>query len=83
MKATRKEELTQALYDAKTTPTLAKANEEWLSYYETASGEDKEYMGNAMKEYSEWLLAKAKESREEFQKFVAEYEAMKLADSQH
>ncbi|SDE31654.1 hypothetical protein SAMN04487996_104336 [Dyadobacter soli] len=83
MKATRKEDLIQAFYDAKTIPALTKANDEWLAFYNAASEEDKEHMGNAMVKYSEWLLAKSKESREEFKQLLAEIEAMKLAESQH
>ncbi|MCF0073521.1 hypothetical protein LZD49_23785 [Dyadobacter sp. CY261] len=82
MKAMRKEELTQALYDAKTLPALTKANNEWLAFYGAASEKDKEYMGNAMVEYSQWLLAKSKESREEFKKFMAEVEAINLEANQ-
>jgi hypothetical protein len=83
MKAMKKEELTQALYDAKTIPALTKANEEWLAFYRAASDEDKESMGNAMVEYSQWLLAKSTESREEFRQFMAEIEAMNLEANQH
>jgi hypothetical protein len=78
-----KEEVTQALYDANTEDTLLKANYNWTAFYQTASQEDKKYLGNEMRKYGQWVLAKCEQSHEEFKEVMAEVEAMKLETNQH
>lgn len=81
--AMTKQQVMQALYDANTEEKLMKASDDWNTFYQTASQEDKEYLGNEMKKFGQWVLAKCEESHEEFKQVMTEFEAMKLADSQH
>lgn len=81
-KRMKKEAVVQALYDARTLEAIEKAGDDWSAFYQSASQEDKEYLGNEMKKFGQWVLAKCEESHEEFKQVMTEFEAMKLADSQ-
>lgn len=72
-----REQLIQALYDAKTEASIEKAGDDWLAFYKTASQEDKEYLGDAMRKFSEYVLEKSRQSHDEFKKIMTEYESMK------
>ncbi|MHA4738106.1 hypothetical protein [Dyadobacter sp. MSC1_007] len=81
--AMEKKQLIQALYDADSEESTTKAHDEWLTFFETASEEDKEYMRDAMVKYTEYLLEQSRQSRHELKEFLAEYESKKLEMDQH
>ncbi|MGV3600462.1 MAG: hypothetical protein ACO1N1_04605 [Dyadobacter fermentans] len=82
-KLMEKEAVVQALYNADTLEAIDKAGEDWADLYKSSSQEDKEYLGNEMKKFSRWVIAKCDESHEEFKQVMAEFDAMKQAESQH
>ncbi|MDR6808235.1 phosphoribosyl-ATP pyrophosphohydrolase [Dyadobacter sp. BE34] len=82
-KLMEKEAVVQALYTASTQEAIDKAGENWSELYQSASEKDKEYLRSEMRKFSQWVLAKCEESHEEFKQVLAEFEAMKLAESQH
>ncbi|SEI68277.1 hypothetical protein SAMN05216327_103227 [Dyadobacter sp. SG02] len=79
----KKEQIIQALYEANTVDAIEKAGDEWSAFYQNASPEDKEYLANGIRKFSEYVLEKSKLSSLEMQAVLAEYEAMKLTESQH
>lgn len=79
----KKEQVIQALYDANTLDAIEKAGDDWSAFYQSASPEDKEYLANGMRQFADDVIEKSKQSSLEMQKVIAEFEAMKLAESQH
>lgn len=78
-----KEQIIKALYSAKTLATIQKANDNWSVAYQAASESDKEYLMAEYHKYGEYVMEKSRLSSLEVQKVLAEFEAMKLAESQH
>lgn len=78
-----KEQIIQALYDAKTLEAIEQAGDDWSVCYENASPEDKEYLANGMRQFADNVIEKSKRSSLEMQKVLAEFEAMKLEENQH
>lgn len=79
----KKEQIIQALYDANTLDAIEKAGDDWSAFYQNASPEDKEYLANGMRQFADDVIEKSKQSSLEVQKVLADFEAMKLAESQH
>lgn len=77
-----KEAVVQALYNATTLDAIEKAGDDWSACYQSASQEDKEYLGNEMQKFGQWVLAKCEESDEKFKQVMEEVEAMKLTENQ-
>ena len=79
----KKESIIKALYDANTETSVQIAHDEWFTFYQEASEPDKEYLLAEYHKYGEYVMEKSRLSSLEVQKIVAEFEAMKLAESQH
>ncbi len=78
-----KEQIIQALYHASTETSIQKAHDDWSVTYQAASASDKEYLLTEYQKYGEHVLEKSRLSSLEVQKVLAEFEAMKPAESQH
>ncbi|SDE31813.1 hypothetical protein SAMN04487996_104340 [Dyadobacter soli] len=78
----KKEQIIQALYDANTLEAIEKAGDDWSAFYQSASQEDKEYLANGMRQFADYVIEKSKQSTREMQEVLAEFEALKLVESQ-
>lgn len=78
-----REQVIQALYNAKTEAAIEKAGDDWTAFYQTASKEDQDYLAEAMLKFSEFVFEQSKQSSLEVQAVLAEFEAMKLEANQH
>jgi len=78
-----KEKIITALYNAKTLASIQKAHDNWSMTYQAASERDKEYLLAEYHKYGEHVLEKSRLSSLEVKKVLAEFEAMKLAESEH
>ncbi|MGV3600464.1 MAG: hypothetical protein ACO1N1_04615 [Dyadobacter fermentans] len=79
----KKEEIIQALYDANTLEAVEKAGDDWSDFYQNATPEDREYLAAAMRKFASDVIEKSRQSSIDVQQILAEFEAMKLAESQH
>ncbi|SDE31726.1 hypothetical protein SAMN04487996_104338 [Dyadobacter soli] len=79
----KKEQIIKALYDANTEASIQAANDEWLACYQAASESDQQYLLEEYHKFGEHMKEEGEKLNREMQKVLAEFKAMKLAESQH
>ena len=77
-----KEQIIKTLYDANTEESVQEANDEWLACYQASSESDQQYLLEEYHRFGEHIKAQGEKLNREMQEVLAEFEAMKLADSQ-
>lgn len=78
-----KEQIIKALYGANTEESIQIANDDWLVCYQASSEPDKQYLLEEYHKFGEHMKEQGEKLNHEMQEVLAEFEAMKLAESQH
>ena len=78
-----KEQIIKALYEANTEASIQVANDDWLACYRASSESDQQYLLEEYHKFGEHMKKEGEKLDREMQKVLAEFEAIKLAESQH
>ncbi|OJV17504.1 MAG: hypothetical protein BGO21_13650 [Dyadobacter sp. 50-39] len=79
----KKEQIIKALYDADTEASIQEANDAWLACYQASPESDQRYLLEEYHRFGDHITKKGEESDLKMKEIMAEFEARKLAESQH